>query len=282
MSIRNDFAVIILTSGRPDKQYTYELLKRCGYTGKIIFLVDSLDKTVRELRKRYSDEKIVVFDKKTVEVDLIDNSGDLATPTYAENYMYELAEKEGLKYFARADDDLKEFRYRIDLGDRLSTDSVQDLDEVFNILVDFMEEADMALFGPSRAGYYFGGRNGAAYQQGTDYNVSQLILCSVKHPLKFRGKTYSDLLVNLDSSVSGRPVFRTMYLSVRSPDEGSNEGGVKKSYDKDPTRYNSNFCAVITHPAAVKIKKRIKGDFGHKIILNNIFPKIISGRYKRA
>lgn len=277
----NDFAVFILTHGRSHRQYSYELLKKINYTGKILFIVDSGDESRFDLIKRYGRENVVVFNKSDYSVDIMDNSGDLSTPIYAEKFMYEYARENGYSYFARMDDDVRDFRYKVEVDGVLKDDGIKSGDKIFEIMVDFMRGADMALFGPSRAGFYFGGSKNDAYMRGTDFNVSQLILCSTKHEVRFRGKTYSDLLANLDVSTLGVPAFRTMYLCVRSPDEGSNEGGVKKSYDKDPSRYNSNFYAVMAHPSAVKIRKRKRGDFGHTIIKENIFPKIISGRYKR-
>lgn len=282
MSVRSDFAVMILTSARPDKQYSYELLRKCGYTGKVFFIVGDDDKTRFELMRRYGKDKVIVFNKDKMDVDLMDNSGEKKSPTYAEKFMYEYAKEHGYTYFARMDDDIKEFRYKVEDGDRLTTDRVRDLDQVFNIMIDFMEEADMAFFGPSRAGFYFGGKNNEAFKEGVDLLISQLIMCTTKHVIPFRGKTYSDLVALLDTSICGRPAFRTMYLAVRSPDEGSNTGGVKSTYDKDPERYASNFFAVMAHPSGVKIRKRPGGDFGHTIVKENLFPKIISGSYKNA
>ena len=41
-----EFAVFILTHGRPDNVKTLATLKKCGYTGKIYFIVDNEDKTI--------------------------------------------------------------------------------------------------------------------------------------------------------------------------------------------------------------------------------------------
>ncbi len=46
-----DFAVFIMVHGRPEKMWTYHTLRKCGYTGKIFLIADSLDET----RHRYKE-----------------------------------------------------------------------------------------------------------------------------------------------------------------------------------------------------------------------------------
>jgi len=59
---KRNFAVFILTNGRPDRVYTYKTLKKYGYTGRIFLIIDDLDKTGSEYREKYG-EQVVVFDK---------------------------------------------------------------------------------------------------------------------------------------------------------------------------------------------------------------------------
>ena len=41
--MRNDFAILILTHGRPDNIKTLSSLKRAGYTGKYYIVIDNED-----------------------------------------------------------------------------------------------------------------------------------------------------------------------------------------------------------------------------------------------
>jgi hypothetical protein len=41
--MENNFAVFILTHGRPDNVKTFNTLKKCGYTGKIYFIVEKIN-----------------------------------------------------------------------------------------------------------------------------------------------------------------------------------------------------------------------------------------------
>ena len=59
----HDFAVFILSHGRPSKVITATTLKRQGYTGSIFIVVDNEDRHIDDYRKIYGDS-VVVFDKK--------------------------------------------------------------------------------------------------------------------------------------------------------------------------------------------------------------------------
>ena len=58
-----DFAVFILTHGRPDNVKTLSTLKKCGYTGKIYFIVDNEDKTIEQYQNNYGIENVKDFEE---------------------------------------------------------------------------------------------------------------------------------------------------------------------------------------------------------------------------
>lgn len=60
--MRNDFCAFILTNGRPEKVYTYGLLKRSGYTGKIFIVIDDEDKTRKQYQEKFGN-KVLIFSK---------------------------------------------------------------------------------------------------------------------------------------------------------------------------------------------------------------------------
>ena len=60
-----DFAVFIMVYGRPDKNWTYDTLRRCGYSGKIFLVGDNTDSTIEGYKKKYGNE-LLVFDKKEI------------------------------------------------------------------------------------------------------------------------------------------------------------------------------------------------------------------------
>jgi hypothetical protein len=42
---KTKFAIFILTHGRPHDVVTFQTLRDCGYTGKIVIVIDNEDKT---------------------------------------------------------------------------------------------------------------------------------------------------------------------------------------------------------------------------------------------
>ena len=113
-----DFAVFILTHGRPDNVKTINTLNRCGYTGKVFFIVDNEDKSVDQYIANFGSDKVIVFDKKAM-ADAIDegnNFDERRTITHARNFCFEAAKQVGVKYFLELDDDYLTFDFRIDTG----------------------------------------------------------------------------------------------------------------------------------------------------------------------
>ena len=58
-----NYAVFILTHGRPDNVITYHTLRKAGYTGKIYLICDDEDKTLSEYQSKYQDQ-VIVFSKQ--------------------------------------------------------------------------------------------------------------------------------------------------------------------------------------------------------------------------
>ena len=64
MMKNNCFVALILTHGRPDNVHTVKTLRKCGYTGDIIIVLDNEDLKIDRYRKNY--ENIYVFDKQEI------------------------------------------------------------------------------------------------------------------------------------------------------------------------------------------------------------------------
>jgi lipocalin len=64
-NMRDDFAVFILTHGRPEKVFTLNSLKAGNYSGKWYIVIDNEDDTEDEYRRLYGD-RVLQFDKVAV------------------------------------------------------------------------------------------------------------------------------------------------------------------------------------------------------------------------
>ena len=96
-----DFAVFILTHGRPDSVKTLETLNKCGYTGKIYFIVDNEDKTVDKYIQNFGSDLVKIFDKKKMadKIDEGNNFDNRNVIIHARNSCFEIAKSLGVKYF---------------------------------------------------------------------------------------------------------------------------------------------------------------------------------------
>ena len=281
--MRNDFAVFILTYKRPNDQKTYKFLRKHGYTGKLYFIVDDTDETRFDLIKEYGEDSVIVFNKKAVfeTVDMFNQSESMASDTCASNFMYEWAVRNGIRYFARCDDDIVEICYRYADDGVLRKKQVDSLDELFTAIVEYMENCDFVFFGPFQNGSYYGGLNGPAFVKGYDHQLSQMIFCNTKNRVKFRGLLYTDLIACLDAGLLGKPFFRFSRLSIQTPKEGENKGGVKETYDSDPNRFIGNSFLLMSHPDSIRLGRRKNGRIFKKVSTQYAFPEIISEKYKK-
>ena len=124
----NGFVAFILTHGRPDRVLTYEKLRKHGYTGKIYIVCDDEDKTLPEIARTFDEG---------------DNFGDRRAIVYARNACFELARQIGATHFIELDDDYTYFKFRFDDQLRWHGADVQDLDAVFDMLLDYFNSAPM-------------------------------------------------------------------------------------------------------------------------------------------
>ena len=66
MEINHNYAVFILSHGRPDNVITYKTLRKQGYTGRIFIICDDEDKTLSQYKQKYGEE-VIVFSKSNYE-----------------------------------------------------------------------------------------------------------------------------------------------------------------------------------------------------------------------
>ena len=137
--MRNDFAVFILTHGRPENVITYDTLMKMGYKGKLYLVIDNEDKKADEYYEKFGKDKVVMFDKLEIskKFDTFDNSEERRTVIYARNACFEIAEKLGIKYFLELDDDYDQFRFRIQKGNTLSSAKIKDINKRLFFLLCF-------------------------------------------------------------------------------------------------------------------------------------------------
>ena len=158
-----DFVAFILTHGRPDRVHTYDSLRRCGYTGRIVLVLDNEDDTADQYRERFGAGDIEVFDKAAI-AETFDEGvpGDRRTIVYARNACFDIAERLGYRYFIELDDDYTTFEWRFDNRLRYLTrdKEIRDLDTVLDIMLRFFRSIPAKSIAMAQGGDYLGGGEG--------------------------------------------------------------------------------------------------------------------------
>ena len=283
-SILNEFAIFILTNGRPDNIVTMKALEKRGYTGRIYLIVDDLDKTKNQYIERYGD-KVIVFDKMAIAktTDAGDNFKYFKTIVYARNASFEIARKLGIKYFAQFDDDYDNFGFRfndnLDYGHKL----MKSLDRVLESLLKFYIASGATSIAMSQGGDFIGG-SGSPHAQKvmTKRKCMNSFFCCTDRPFSFSGRMNSDVTAYTRLGSTGHLFLTVMQVDLNQLQTQSLDGGSTESYLKFGT-YIKSFYSVMYQPSSVKIHilnttfKRVH----HRVEWKSTVPKIISEFYKK-
>jgi len=187
------FGALILTHGRPDRQWTIEQLRKRNYTGPLWLVIDDEDPTGDEYRRRYPDQ-VVTFSKDEIERDY--DPGDLSTDRrtifYARNASFAIARELGLRWFIQLDDDYWNFKYRLrDNGPGshygLRSTEVHDLDGVFAAMIDLLEDTGALTVAMSQGGDHIGGGLSSTGRLGFKRKAMNSFVLRTDRPVEFIG-----------------------------------------------------------------------------------------------
>lgn len=275
-NMENNFAVFILTHGRPDNVKTYTTLKKCGYTGPIYFIVDNEDKHINNYQKNYGIDNVKIFDKKLMadEIDEGNNFDNRKVIIHARNASFKIAKEIGVKYFVQMDDDYYYFGYRYETGAKI----IKNLDNVFNIMLDFYKSVDIKSIAFSQGGDHIGGFSGIKLKR----KCMNSFFCSTDRPFQFIGSINEDVNTYTTLGSRGDVFFTFTNIQLDQKDTQSNNGGMTDEYALTGT-YVKSFHSVMMQPSSVKASmmnsnnKRIH----HSIKWINTTPMILSNQYKK-
>lgn len=280
--MRKDFAVFILTHGRPDNIKTLKALREGNYSGKLYIVIDNEDETAAEYYKRYGD-RVLMFDKieAAKRFDAGDNFGNRKCIMYARNVCFELAKKVGVKYFMQLDDDYLTFDLRYQEGEKLAGKKCKDLDGLLSEMVEFLETSGAATVALSQGGDFIGGLTGR-FKEGLMRKAMNTFFCSVDRPLEWFGTQNEDVSTYTLESSRGKLFLSITSAMVVPVQTQAGKGGMSETYLENGT-YLKSFYSVMYMPSAVKIgeigtHKRIH----HSINWNRCAPKILNEKYKKA
>lgn len=283
--MRNDFAVFILTHGRPDNIKTLQALKNGNYTGKIYIIIDNEDKTAEQYYNLYGD-KVVMFDKKKMaeKCDTADNFGNRKVILFARNVCFGIAKEKGLQYFLELDDDYINFRYRYEKdGKLMTTDDCKDLDGLFTHMIDFLDTTNAATVALAQGGDFVGGLNGGNFKKRCLRKAMNTFFCNVDKPFQWQGTINEDVNTYTLEGSRGKLFLSITSAMVSQKDTQQSKGGMTETYLENGT-YLKSFYSVVFMPSAVKVAvmQTSHSRIHHSVNWNNCCPKILNEKWKKT
>lgn len=277
--MENNFAVFILTHGRPNNVKTLKTLKNCGYTGKIYFIVDNEDKTIQEYENNFGKEFVKVFHKKEI-ADLTDeanNFDERRTITHARNACFNIAQEIGIEYFLQLDDDYTQFKFRFE--NKLGFEAkILNINKVFKSFLYFYKNTNILSIAFSQGGDHIGGFSITKMKR----KCMNSFFCSTKRPFKFIGSMNEDVNTYTTLATRGGLFFTFTSVQLDQVATQSNKSGITDMYLKFGT-YCKAFTTVMMSPSSVKVSMMNTSNprIHHLIKWKNTTPMILEDKYKK-
>ena len=276
-----DFAVFILTHGRPDNVVTLETLRKANYTGKIYFIIDNEDKTADKYIQNFGADKVKIFDKKYYadQVDEGNNFDERRTITMARNACFDIAKQIGVTYFVQFDDDYGQFKFRFEqeLGNNWI---IKNIDPIFDLFLNFYKSIPAKSIAFSQGGDHIGGFTNTKLKR----KCMNSFFCSTERPFQFVGAMNEDVNTYTTLGSRGNLFFTFTSLQLDQKQTQSQTGGITDMYLRFGT-YCKAFTTVMMHPSGTKVTilaDRNKGRIHHSIKWINTTPMIIDPRHKKT
>lgn len=274
-NMENNFAVFIMVYGRPDRNWTYKTLKRCGYTGKIFLIGDNTDSTIKEYMKIYGNE-LIIFDKleASKNYDSGDNSGDLRSTMFSANTIFKIAKDLNVEYFCIMCDDYYCLSYRYDTGSRIIKNR---LDNVFDIMIEFYKSTNIKSIAFSQGGDHIGGFNGGKLKR----KAMNSFICSINRPFEFIGRLNEDVTTYVNLGQKGDIFYTFSFIQLDQKDTQQIKKGLTEVY-RDNGTYVKSFFSLMYNPSCVKVSMMNGNNprIHHSINWKATTPMILNEKHK--
>lgn len=289
MMKNKNFVAFILSHGRADRVVTYDSLKKSGYTGRIVIVLDNEGPSAPEYISRFGSENVVIFDKAAI-AETFDEGvpGDRRTIVYARNACFDIARKLGYRYFIELDDDYTVFEWRFDNRLRYITKdkAVCNLDAVFDIMLDFFKKIPAKSIAMAQGGDYLGGgAGGEGKQLRTKRKAMNSFICDTERQFTFLGRINEDVNTYTRNTSTGDLFLQIQQVCLFQKQTQSNAGGMTEVY-LDSGTYLKSFFTVMYQPSSVKVRtmgneyvnqKRLH----HRVNWMLTAPKILKEKFKK-
>jgi hypothetical protein len=284
------FAVFILTHGRANNVYTYQSLRKQGYTGKIYLICDDEDKQLDKYKEVYGKESVIVFNKQEA-IDFTDSGDNFKkrnSVVYARNISFDIASSLGLTHFWQLDDDYTRFDYSTneELQYITSENKIGKLDDVLVALIEFLDTTPFHSVAFAQGGDFIGGEGCVLLSKMRKDEIYRKVMNSfmfrVDRRVKFMGRINEDVNMYAEWGRRGILFMTTPQLRLQQIVTQQNEGGLTEIY-LDLGTYTKSFYSVMYAPSCVKISEVGTNDkrIHHQVSWKHTAPKILSEEHRK-
>lgn len=284
-NMENNFAVFILTHGRPDNVKTFNTLKKCGYTGKIYFIVDNEDKSIEKYISNFGEDNVKIFDKKEMadSIDEGNNFDNRKVIIHARNACFKIAKELDIKYFIQFDDDYTSFDYRLYINDAAKVVPIKNFDNYIIKMIEYYKSSNFKSIALAQGGDFIGGLdNGKGLYRFSKRKCMNSFLCSTDRVFQFVGSINEDVNTYTSYGSKGYLFLTIPFVSLTQTATQSNKGGMTDEYALTGT-YVKSFHSVLMHPSGVKVSMMNSNHprLHHQIKWINTVPCILDDKYKK-
>ena len=272
---RDDFAILILSHGRPDKVKCITALNKVNYTGKYYIIIDNEDSTADKYYSLYGD-KVIMFDKSSLDgtFDIMDNFEGGSVPVFERNVLY----------FLELEDDTMNFVHRYVEDGKLKAVNCTNFDIIVNEVLNWLENTDIDVVAFFQAGDLLGGWDRKLWKERIIRKAMQTFFFKVDNPIEFIGRFNDDVNMYIHQGKLGKTILSIRDVVLITAETQQFSGGITEMYQKYGT-YVKSFYSVMLRPDCVKIHGMCgfngNNRIHHRINWENAVPKIISSDFKK-
>ena len=278
--------MFILSHGRASNIKTLKTLKKAGYTGRTIIVIDNEDELEEDYKRIYGKNNVVVFDKLDISrrYDTMDNFDERRTIFYARNACFEIAEKLGYEYFLELDDDYTQLAFKVVRDGKFKSIDVKNANVLFDAMLDFLDSSGAVTVAFAQGGDFIGGKENKRYREKILRKAMNSFFCRTDRKFNFVGRVNEDVNTYCLLGIRGEKLFTYTNVVIEQTQTQKQKGGMSEQYFDSGT-YLKSFYTVMCCPSCVTIglmggsKKGMR--LHHMISWNNCTPKILSEKYKK-
>lgn len=282
MMKHKDFAAFILTHGRAGRVDTFKTLRKSGYTGRIVIIVDDQDKQLGDYKEEFGDQVYVFSKQKAIEMtDEGDNFNDRRAVVYARNICWDIARDLGVRYFLVLDDDYSEFRHKRNSQGEYIDKRMLKMDKVLDAMLDYYISTKTASLAMAQGGDFVGGADGVSWHKPKRKCMNSFI-CSTDRPFKFFGSTNEDVNAYVTLGSRGFLFLTLTNVALQQRQTQANAGGLTDIYKAFGT-YVKSFYSVMYHPSSVKVTvlNSTYARIHHRVAWKHSVPVILPEEFKK-